>query len=108
MGVVCNAGQTEASQTQAAELNEKLGQLQGLNAKLEEDLLAAEHVSKAGNGHHPDGSQPGLGNSLAGDGMLLCSLNTLTLRATASTVISEAHLHTHMLHGIRLRVSKGL
>lgn len=72
MGVVCNAGQTEASQTQAAELNEKLGQLQSLNAKLEEDLLAAEHVSKAGNGHHPDGSQPGLGNSLAGDGMLLC------------------------------------
>lgn len=59
-----SAGQTEAGLTQIAVLEADLSRLQSLNAKLEEDLLAAEHagnhMSKAGNGHDPDAdSQPG-------------------------------------------------
>lgn len=58
------AGQTEAGQTQVADLKAELSQAQSLNAKLEEDLLAAErvgsHMSKAGNGQvSGDESQPG-------------------------------------------------
>ena len=52
------AGQTEAGLTQIADLEGELTQLQNLNAKLEEDLLAAERtgsrMSKPGNGHDPN------------------------------------------------------
>ncbi|KAL3136045.1 hypothetical protein ABBQ32_007079 [Trebouxia sp. C0010 RCD-2024] len=65
-------GQTEVSLSRIAELEAELSQLQQLNAKLEEDLLAelaaersGSHMNKAGNGHHPDDeSQPGLASSL--------------------------------------------
>ena len=57
-------GKTEAGLTQIADLESELSQLQSLNAKLEEDFLAAEragsHMSISGNGHDPgDKSQPG-------------------------------------------------
>ena len=50
-----------------------MSQLQSLNAKLEEDLLASEHAGsrmiKPGNGHDPDdSSQPGFGKLLSAPG----------------------------------------
>ncbi|KAL3131491.1 hypothetical protein ABBQ38_007797 [Trebouxia sp. C0009 RCD-2024] len=62
-------GQTEVSLSRIAELEAELSQLQQLNVKLEEDLLAAEragsHMSKAGTSHHlDDESQLGLASSL--------------------------------------------
>ena len=49
------AGQTESGLTQIADLEVESQQLQSLNARLEEDLLAAERTgkrqSRAGNGH---------------------------------------------------------
>lgn len=74
MTFLFNVGHTESSLTQIGELEAEVSQLQSLNAKLEGDLLAAERsgsrLSKAGNGHDPDGtSQNGMGN-LSGQGDL--------------------------------------
>lgn len=61
--VMHTAGQSEAGLTQIGELQAELSQLQSLNAKMEEDLLAAERTgrhSAAGNGQDPqDESEPG-------------------------------------------------
>ena len=81
------AGQAEAGLTQISELEGELSQLQSLNAKLEEDLLAAERsgsrlskAGKAGNGHDPgDASQSGFGELLSGQGKLPDQQTTLDL-----------------------------
>ena len=54
--MIHTAGQNEAGLTQIGELQAQLTQLQSLNAKLEEDLLAAERTGRlyrAGNGQDP-------------------------------------------------------
>ena len=80
----CNAGQSDSSLTQIADLESELQQLQALNARLEEDLLAAERTgSRLGrppNGHPLDPSHSGdglsgpLGQSPLGSCSLDCSL----------------------------------
>ena len=63
----CTAGQSDSSLTQIADLESELQQLQALNARLEEDLLAAERTgSRMGrppNGHPLDPAHSGNGLS---------------------------------------------
>ncbi len=64
------AGQSESSLTQVADLEAELQEVQRLNARLEEDLLAAERtgsrMQRPGNGHELDTSQSGFGSVLSG------------------------------------------
>lgn len=64
----CIAGQSETAEAQVTELESQLKHLQGLNAKLEDDLLAAERSNRLFRGSSndtPDGeaataaAQPG-------------------------------------------------
>ena len=52
------AGQNETGLTQIGDLESQIQQLQSLNARLEEDLLAAERTgsraNRPGNGHDPE------------------------------------------------------
>ncbi|KAL0022630.1 hypothetical protein WJX77_011900 [Trebouxia sp. C0004] len=63
-------GQSESSLTQIADLEAELQEVQRLNARLEEDLLAAERtgsrMQRPGNGHELDTSQSGFGSVLSG------------------------------------------
>lgn len=80
-------GQIEAGLTQIADLQSEVSQLQSLNAKLEEDFLAAEragsHMGTSGNGHDPeDKSQLGFSGGCcclvaAGRAKMLHSLVTV-------------------------------
>ncbi len=66
----CVSGQSEASLTQIGDLESELQQVQSLNARLEEDLLAAERtgsrMNRPGNGHDLAASQSGFGSVLSG------------------------------------------
>lgn len=81
------AGQSESSLTQIADLEAELQEVQSLNARLEEDLLAAERTGsrmhRPGNGHELDTSQSGFGSVLSGSqGELSCSVLSSDLAAT--------------------------
>ena len=83
--VSCTAGQSDSSLTQIADLESELQQLQALNARLEEDLLAAEHTgSRLGrppNGHplDPSHSGSGLSGPLGQSPLGSCSFDCLFL-----------------------------
>jgi len=80
------AGQSESSLTQIADLEAELQEVQSLNARLEEDLLAAERTGsrmhRPGNGHELDTSQSGFGSVLSGSqGEICCNVLTSDLAA---------------------------
>ena len=82
----CVAGQSESSLTQNADLEAELQEVQSLNARLEEDLLAAERtgsrMQRPGNGHDLDASHSGFGSVLSGSqGEFCCSVLTSDLAA---------------------------
>lgn len=89
------AGQSESSLTQIADLEARLQEVQTLNARLEEDLLAAERtgsrMQRPGNGHELDASQSGFGSVLSGSqGESSCSMLTSDLAGIAIVIAKIA------------------
>ncbi len=117
------AGQSESSLTQIADLEAELQQVQSLNARLEEDLLAAERtgsrMQRPGNRHDLDTSQSGFGSVLSGSqGEFCCSVLTSALavivkvgvtcivswcmKQLSSKVHETAQQYMHELHACHL------
>ncbi len=109
------AGQSESSLTQIADLEAELQEVQSLNARLEEDLLAAERtgsrMQRPGNGHDLDTSQSGFGSVLSGSqGEFCCNMLGLDLapsveaRVTCSIgwCMMQLNSKLHELHACHL------